>query len=593
MNILGLSCYYHDSAAVLLQNGKLVAAAEQERFSRKKHDSDFPQQAINFCLKQARLKPSQLDHLIFYEKPFIKFERILKQTIATFPHSRQLFVSAMKDWLPKKLWLKQEIAEKLNISPNKILFSDHHLSHAASAFYPSPYQQAAILTLDGVGEWSTASYGIGKGHKIELLKELRFPHSLGLLYSVFTAFLGFRVNNGEYKVMGMAPYGTPKYVKKIKQIVDIKPDGSIQLDLSYFSFPSSPTKSFNQQFINLFGSPRPSEELFYTLKTGYPQFWGKKPRNYHQKLKANQFYADIASSIQTVTEEIILKICRHLYKQTKLPNLCMAGGVALNSVANGKIITQTPFKNLWIQPAAGDSGGALGAALYLHHQILGNKRRQPLTHSFYGQSYSKKTIKTFLNKKKIPYQEFKNDRQLIKQIAKNLTQKKVVAWFEGRFEWGPRALGHRSILADPRSPKMKDIVNAKIKFREPYRPFAPAVLEEKAQDFFNIPDPQSGPAKFMIIVIPAKKAKIKHIPAVSHLGTSRIQTVNQTTHPRYYRLIKEFGRLTNIPVIMNTSFNLRGEPIVNTPENAYNTFINSGLDLLVLENFLIKKSDLK
>ena len=592
MRILGISCYYHDSATVLLQDGKIAAAAEEERFSRKKHDSGFPKNAIDFCLKERKVKPKQLDYVVFYEKPYIKFERILKQTLASFPSSRSFFVEAMKEWLPKKLWIKGEIAEKIGVPPDKIYFSDHHISHAASCFYPSPYKEAAILTLDGVGEWSVASYGIGKGDKIKIIKELRFPHSLGLLYSVFTAFLGFKVNSGEYKVMGMAPYGTPRFVNKVKKIVDIYDDGSIKLDMDYFTFHSSPDKSFNDKFVNLFGKPREKEELFYTKKTGYPKFWGEKPKNYQKKLLENQKYADIAASIQKVTEEIILKMCNFLANETGFSNLCMAGGVALNSVANGKIVSQTPFKNLFTQPAAGDSGGALGAALYLYHQLLGNKKRQEMEHSFYGKSYSKSEIKKFLDKEKVPYTAYSDNKKLIKDVAHALINKRVVAWYEGRFEWGPRALGHRSILADPRSASMKDVVNSKIKFREPYRPFAPAVLEEKAKDYFEIEDSKSGPARFMIIVIPTKKGKEKIIPAVSHLGTSRIQTVDAKNHPRYYQLIKEFGRLTGVPVIMNTSFNLRGEPIVNTPANALATFMRSGLDILVMENLLIKKEDL-
>jgi carbamoyltransferase len=604
--ILGISCYYHDSAAVLLDDGKIVTAAEEERFSRIKHDSGFPEGAIDFCLSEGKVKPKELDFVVFYEKPYVKFERILKQTLATFPQSRKFFLESMREWLTKKLWIRSQIAERLGILSSEVYFSDHHMSHAASAFYPSPFKEAAILTLDGVGEWSVASCGVGKDNKIEIWKEMRFPHSLGLLYSVFTAFLGFQVNEGEYKVMGMAPYGVPRFIKKIKKIVEIYADGSIKLDLDYFSFHSNPDKNFNEKFIKLFGKPRSKDELFFTEKTGYPRFWGEKPKNYIEKAKVNQKYADIAASIQKITEEIILKICNNLYKETGLSNLCMAGGVALNSVANGKIVTETPFKYLWIQPAAGDSGGALGAALYLYHHVLGNKKRIKQEHSFFGKSYSKADVKRAISPlipkgqallitpiSPITLTEYKNDKLLIKNIAKALTQKKVVGWFEGRFEWGPRALGHRSILADPRDAKMKDVVNAKIKFREPYRPFAPAVLQEKAKDYFEIDDPASGPAKFMIIVIPTKKGKEKVIPAVSHEGTSRIQSVDSQTHPRYYQLIKEFGKLTGVPVIMNTSFNLRGEPIVNSPEDAINTFVRSGIDILVMERFVIEKKGAK
>jgi len=592
MRILGISCYYHDAAACLIKDGRITAAAEEERFSRKKHDFGFPQKAIDFCLGEGKIKPNQLDYVVFYEKPFVKFERILKQTLTTFPQSHRLFVQAMKEWLPKKLWIKGEIAGKVGVSVDKIYFSDHHLSHAASAFYPSPFKKAVILTLDGVGEWSTGSFGVGEGNRITLFKELRFPHSLGLLYSTFTAFLGFKVNNGEYKVMGMSPYGKPRFVNKIKKLIEIYDDGSFSLDMDYFSFHFSPDKSFNEKFEKLFGKPRPPQELFFTKKTGYPKFWGEKPKDYQKRLTENQKYADIAASIQKVTEEIILKMCNHSAVETGLSNLCMAGGVALNSVANGKIIKETSFKNLFVQPAAGDSGGALGAALHLHHHILGNKRRHKMSHAFYGKSYTNSHIQALLKKNSIPYTKYNDARKLIKDVAKSLTKKRVVAWYEGRFEWGPRALGHRSILADPRSASMKDTVNSKIKFREPYRPFAPAVLEEKAKNYFEIPDPESGPARFMIIVVPTKPGKEKVIPAVSHLGTSRIQTVDRKNHVRYYQLIKEFGKLTDVPVIMNTSFNLRGEPIVNSPEDALSTFIRSGLDILVLENFLVKKEDL-
>jgi len=589
MKILGISCYYHDSAAALLEDAKIIAMAEEERFSRIKHDSSFPSKSVEFCLSKSKT-PKVIDYVVFYEKPFIKFERILKQALATFPYSRPLFVEAMKKWLTEKLWIKQKISQELQISPSKVYFSDHHASHAASAFYPSPYKSAAILTIDGVGEWSTASYGIGKENKIEIIKELRFPHSLGLLYSVFTAFLGFEVNDGEYKVMGMAPYGKPRFKSKIKKIVNILDDGSIKLDLDYFTFHLSPDKAFDKKFIQLFGEPRDKNELFFTQKTGYPKFWGPKPKNFDLRAKKNERYADIAASIQEITEEIILKMCQHLYKETNIPNLCLAGGVALNSVANGKIIREGPFKNLWVQPAASDAGGALGSALYLYHQILNQKDRQRIYHSFWGKSYNAKEIETFLINNKIKFKKLA-DSDLFKLIAKALTQKKVVAWFEGRFEWGPRALGHRSILADPRYPDMKDIVNSKIKFREPYRPFAPAVLQERAADFFEISDPKIETAKYMLVVVPVKKDKGRLIPAVNHLGTSRIQTVENNKNGRFAKLINEFYKITGIPMVMNTSLNLRGEPIVNSPEDAYNTFVKSGIDILVMENFVIEKRD--
>lgn len=592
MKILGLSFYYHDAAACILDNGKIIAAAEEERFSRKKHDSDFPKLAVQFCLEEAGIKNSQLDYVVFYEKPFVKFERILLQTLAVYPHSAQFFIHSMKEWVTKKLYIKQHIAEKLDIPSEKIQFSDHHISHAASAYYPSPFTEAAVLTLDGVGEWSVGSIGIGKDNDLQLVKELRFPHSLGLLYSTFTAFLGFEVNEGEYKVMGMAPYGKPIYEDKIKKIVSVKDDGSFQLDLSYFTFHSSPHKSFNNKFEDLFGKPRNPKKLFFTERTGYPKFWGEKPEDYKHLMNENQKYADIAASIQKVTEDIIVKICQYSAKETGMKNLCLAGGVALNGLANQRIVKETPFKNIFIQPAAGDSGGALGAALYLYHHILGNKKRVPMTHVYFGKQYTLQEIKQELKNKNIPYHEYKNDKLLFDEITKKLMEKQVIGWFQSRFEWGPRALGNRSILADPRHADMKDIVNSKIKFREPYRPFAPVVLEEHAKEYFEIDNVKTGPAKFMNIVVPVKKEMAKKIPAVTHEGTARLQAIDLKTNPRYYSVIKTFYEKTGVPVLLNTSFNLRGEPIVNTPADAISTFLRSGIDVLVLETFVVYKNEI-
>lgn len=590
MYILGLSCFYHDSAAVLIKDGSILAAAEEERFSRIKHDSDFPKNAIAFCLSYAHVTGKDLDCVVFYEKPYVKFVRILMTSLATFPYSWKLFCDSMKEWLSRKLWIKQEIAERINVSPHKIYFCDHHMSHAGSAFYPSPFKKAAILTLDGVGEWSVGIWGVGSGNKIQIYKELRFPHSLGLLYSTFTSFLGFEINDGEYKVMGMAPLGRPLLVDKIRKLIDIKEDGSFQLDLSYFTFYSSVDKSFSQKFEALFGKPRNPNDLFFTEKTGWPRFWGKRPKDYTQKAKINQYYADVAASIQNVTEEIIVKICRYLAKETKLTNLCMAGGVGLNSVANGRIIRETPFKQLFVQPAAGDSGGALGAALYFYHHILGYRRRNLMQHAFYGEGYSEAQIVSVLKARNLSYTKYTNDQRLIQDVAEELTHKKVVGWFEGRFEWGPRALGHRSILADPRQQDMKDIVNSKIKFREPYRPFAPSVLGEKATDYFLIDNPKgNSPTRFMLVVVPVRADRKHRIRAVVHEGTARVQTVNKREHPRFYQLIKEFERKTRVPVLLNTSFNLRGEPIVATPADAINTFLRSGIDILVLERYVVKK----
>lgn len=592
MNILGISCYYHDSAAALLIDGKFTAGADEERFSRIKHDNGFPKQAIDFCLKYAGIKTKDLDYVVFYEKPFVKFERILLQTLQTFPKSRHFFVSAAKEWLFGKLWIKNQLMQKLNLNQEKILFADHHYSHAASSFFVSPFEKAAILTLDGVGEWTTASLGKGKYNRLEIIKELKFPHSVGLLYSVFTAFLGFEVNSGEYKVMGMAPYGKPKYTDKIKQMVNIYKDGSIRLDMDYFTYHQHPERSFNEKFIKLFGKPREKESLFFTRETGFPGYFGKKPDDFEEKGKVQEYYADIATSLQAITEEIIFKMANYLHSLYKSDNLCMAGGVALNSVANGKILNKTPFKNLYIQPAAGDGGGALGAALYVYQQILGHQRIMVMTDALLGQDYTEAEIEAFLKRKKVKYQKITNDEKLMDIVVDYLVNQKVVGWFQGRFEWGPRALGNRSILADPRVAEMKDIVNSKIKFREPYRPFAPSMLTEHIEDYLKLKDAEKSlPARFMLLVVPVKKNKQKIIPAVTHVGgSSRLQAVDKKTNPRYYKLIEKFYKRTEVPVILNTSFNLRGEPIVSTPENAYNTFMKSGIDLLVLENYLIKKS---
>jgi len=592
MYILGISCHYHDAAAVLLKDGKLVAAAEEERFTRIKHDFGFPENAVNFCLDYAGISGNDIDYVVFYEKPFHKLERILMTTFQSFPKSWRVFQEAMTNWLSDKLWIKSTIGDKVGVAYDKILFSEHHLSHAASAFYPSPFEEAAILTVDGVGEWATASMGVGKGTDIRLLKEMKFPHSLGLLYSAFTAFLGFQVNEGEYKVMGMAPYGKPRYVDRINDnVIKVADDGSFSLNMDYFSYHYSDERMFNRKFEGLFGKPRAPETHFFTSNTRFPSYFGDKPSNFGELCRENEHYADIAASIQRVTEEVLLKLVNSLHKDTGLKKLCIAGGVGLNSAANGRILREGPFEEIFIQPSAGDGGGAMGAAFHAYHGLLGKPRSFVLEHAFYGKEYPESQIKQFLDTNNIPYQYFSDDEKLVERLVDDLVDGKVVGWFQGRFEWGPRALGNRSILADPRSEEMKDKVNIKIKLREPFRPFAPVILEENAGDFFHCGNSAAKqfPARYMLLVLPLKENKAATINAVNHMGTARLQTIREEWNPRYYKIVKEFGEATGVPALLNTSFNLRGEPIVNSPENAINTFSKSGIDVLVLENFMITK----
>ncbi|MBN2239643.1 MAG: carbamoyltransferase [Dehalococcoidales bacterium] len=592
MYILGISCFYHDSAAAILKDGIILAAAEEERFSRIKHDSGFPRNAVDFCLEFAGISSADLDYVVFYEKPFQKFERILMTTLQSFPRSWTVFSEAMSAWISDRLWVKSTIRDKLGIEDSKILFTEHHLSHAASTFYPSGFDEAAILTIDGVGEWTTASIGRGKGTEIKLLKEIRFPHSLGLLYSAFTAFLGFQVNEGEYKVMGMAPYGEPRYTDKIyNELIRVDSDGSFSLNMDYFCYHYSDTKMFNARFENLFGTPRPPEQLFFTTDSGFPSYFGEKPSNYAELCKDNEYYADVAASIQKVTEEIVLKLVDSLYEETGLENLCLAGGVGLNSVANGRILRESRFKNIFIQPAAGDGGGALGAALHAWHGLLGNPRQFTMEHAYLGKEYSEDEIRDFLETNNISYEYYPDEDSLTDKLVESLVQGKVIGLFQGRFEWGPRALGNRSILADPRSEEMKDLVNVKIKFREPFRPFAPVILEDRVEDFFEDGSlaAMQYPSRYMLMVLPVKRENGDRIKAVNHGGTGRLQTLREEWNPRYYNTVKKFGEATGVPVLLNTSFNLRGEPIVTTPANAFNTFSKSGIDMLVLEKFIISK----
>ena len=591
MNILGISCYYHDAAAALLRDGQLVAAAEEERFTRVKHDYSFPKTAIQFCLDTAGIQGSDVDYVAFFEKPFRKFDRILMTALQTYPKSYKVFRESMITWLIDKLWVGAKISAELGIPKDRVLFCDHHLSHAASAFLCSPFEEAAILTVDGVGEWVTGTWGAAKGSNIELKKQITFPHSLGLLYSAFTAFLGFEVNEGEYKVMGMAPYGQPRYVDKVWKLIRQESDGSFSLDMDYFCFHRSTDKTFNGRFTALFGEPRPPKMLFFTAESGFPTYFGQPPSNYDELCKLNQHYADIAASIQRVTEDVLLGMARHIQSETGLKRLCIAGGVGLNSVANSRILRETAFEELFIQPSAGDGGGALGAALWADNMLLGNPRRFRMDHAYWGKSYSASETRDFLDQNRIPYQYIDNDDQLMDQVVDRLQRGKVIGWFQDRFEWGPRALGNRSILADPRNPQMKDIVNTKIKFREPYRPFAPSVLAECAESYFELPNAtQHYPARFMLYVVPVRPNKQSVLPAITHVdGTGRLQTVFPDANQRYYQLIKTFAQATGVPALLNTSFNLKGEPIVNTPANAFNTFSKSEMDTLVLGNFIVEK----
>jgi carbamoyltransferase len=591
MNILGISAYYHDAAAALLRDGQLIAAAEEERFTRVKHDYSFPKNAIQFCLDTAGIQGSNIDYVAFFEKPFRKFDRILMTVLQTYPQSYKVFRESMITWMIDKLWAGATISAELGIPKDRVLFCEHHLSHAASAYLCSPFDESAILTVDGVGEWVTGTWGTGHGNQINLRKQMVFPHSLGLLYSAFTAFLGFEVNEGEYKVMGMAPYGQPRYVDKVWKLIKQGNDGSFFLDMDYFCFHHSTDKTFTHRFVELFGEPRPPKMLFFTAESGFPTYFGEPPSNYNELCKLNQHYADVAASIQKVTEEVLLGMARHIQEETGMKRLCIAGGVGLNSVANHRILRETPFEELFVQPSAGDGGGALGAALWADNMLLGNSRRFRMDHAYWGKSYEPSEIREFLDQNRIPYQYIENDDRLMDQVVDQLQAGKVIGWFQGRFEWGPRALGNRSILADPRNPQMKDIVNTKIKFREPYRPFAPSVLAECAETYFDLPNAvHHYPARYMLYVVPVRTGMQSLLPAITHLdGTGRLQTVFRETNPRYYQLIERFAQTTGMPALLNTSFNLKGEPIVTTPANAFSTFSKSEMDKLVLGNFMVEK----
>ena len=585
MNILGISAFYHDSAACLIIDGRIISAAQEERFTRKKHDHGFPSNAIEYCLKEAGIEPQDLDYVAFYDKPFQKFDRLLSTYLTYAPLGFASFLKAMPLWLKQKLWIKDFIADELKFE-GKIIFPEHHQSHAASAFFPSPFQDAAFLTVDGVGEWTTSSYGVGENNKIDIMGELHFPHSLGLLYSAFTYFTGFRVNSGEYKLMGLAPYGNPVYVDIIKEkLIDLKDDGSFKMNMQYFNFAAGLTMT-NRKFATLFGGPP------------------RKPES-----EITQREMDIARSIQEISEEILLKMVNHVYNQTNKSNLVLAGGVALNCVGNGRILREGPFENIWIQPAAGDAGGALGAALFTWHQYL-NQAREPQSKrdsqrgSYLGPDFSDIEIKAYLDSKQIPYHHFE-DSELFSSVAQLIADEKVIGWFQGRIEFGPRALGNRSIIGDARSPEMQSTMNLKIKYRESFRPFAPSILREKVADVFDLE--QESP--YMLLVAQVKKelwldmdkgrsglslinSPRSTVPAITHVDQSaRIQTVNPIDNPRYHALISSFFELTGSPVIINTSFNVRGEPIVCTPEEAFTCFMRTEMDHLVLGNYILNKTE--
>ncbi|HLC40924.1 MAG TPA: carbamoyltransferase N-terminal domain-containing protein [Methylomirabilota bacterium] len=588
--VLGISAFYHDAAAALLRDGVLVAAAQEERFTRVKYDHRFPQWAIRYCLDEAGIAAQDLDYVVFYEKPLPKFERIVSTCLATFPRSWEMFREAMVAWFKEKLWIKEIMRSTLGVPPGRILFVEHHLSHAASAMFCSPFRKAAVLTVDGVGEWTTTVLGeasadwSGGENWISLSKELRFPHSLGLLYSAFTAWLGFKVNSGEYKVMGMARYGRPIYIDKVERVIKIEGDGSFRLDVDYFSFHYSPRRTYSDKFVALFGPPRAPEAPFFTKSTHGDVDGGKV------EAARNQYYADVAASIQSVTEEILLRIVGHLHKETGLDDLVIAGGVALNSAANGRIMRESPFRRVYIQPNAGDAGGALGAALFAWHVMLRGPRRFVMDHAYYGKAYSDAEVASILDRSGISYRYFEDSVQIVSRATDAIRSGRVVGLFQGRFEWGPRALGNRSILADPRRPEMKEVVNSKIKFRELFRPFAPAILDEKAEQYFDLGKAAGQhPLRFMLAVVPVRNDREGDIPAVTHMGTGRLQTVDRQSNPLYYDIIKNFGDTTGVPVVLNTSFNLRGEPIVASPPDALRTFLSSDLDLLILNNFLLSK----
>lgn len=560
MNILGISCFYHDASACLLQDGRIVAAVEEERFTRQKHATEFPKNAIAYCLREGGITVKDLDYVGFYEKPFIKFERIILSHLATFPRSWRAFLSAMPLWLREKLQVPVIIRQELGYR-GPILFIEHHLAHAASAFLVSPFEEAAILTVDGVGEWATTTLGVGRGSGISLHKEIRFPHSLGLLYSAITAYLGFKINSGEGKVMGLAPYGRPVYRTQFEQLITIQPDGSFRLNLDYFQFHYG-MEMFSPKLEELLGPRRPPNG------------------------ELTPHYCNVAATLQAVLEDAMLSMAKHLHDLTGQEALCMAGGVALNSVANGRILRETPFRDLFIQPAAGDGGTSLGVAAYIYNTVLGHPRTFVLENAYLGPGFSDEEIEAFLRSQGADYMRYDRD-QLVKAVAQLIADDQIVGWFQGRMEFGPRALGNRSILANPCNAAMKDILNARVKHRESFRPFAPSVPLDDMATYFD----WDYPSPFMLLVCDVRPQMRPVIPAITHVdGTARLQTVTRDENPLYYDLIKEVGRRTGVPVVLNTSFNIRGEPIVCTPQEAYACFASTDMDYLALGSYLIAKN---
>jgi carbamoyltransferase len=585
--ILGISAFYHDSAACLVRDGEIVAAAQEERFTRKKHDANFPSHAVAYCLREGGIRAADLDYVGFYDKPLLKFERLCESYFGVAPKGLRSFLLAMPVWIKEKLFTRDLIRKELDGYEGPLLFAEHHESHAASAYYPSPFPEAAVLTMDGVGEWATSSYGVGRGKDLELLAELRYPHSLGMLYSAFTYYTGFKVNSGEYKVMGLAPYGEPRYAPLIlDELVQLKDDGSFKLNMEYFNYLSGLTMT-NGAFDGLFGGP---------------------PRRPESQITQREM--DLAASVQVVTEEIMLRMARHVHRETGMTNLCLAGGVALNCVGNGRLLREGPFRRIWIQPAAGDAGGAVGVALTIHHKVLGNERRQRsegdgMRGSYLGPAFSDDDIRAFLDSIGAVYERLPKD-QMIDRAARALADEKVVGWFQGRMEFGPRSLGNRSILGDARSTKMQSVMNLKIKFRESFRPFAPSVLRERVADWFEL----DVDSPYMLLVAPVRKERRiamtteeerlfgieklnvprSDIPAATHVDYSaRIQTVHRETNPEYHALLTRFAELTGCPVLVNTSFNVRGEPIVCSPKDAYLCFMRTEMDHLVLGSFVLDK----
>jgi carbamoyltransferase len=566
MYVLGLSCFYHDASSCLLQDGRVITAAEEERFTRVKHDISFPVNSAEWCLRDAGITIGDVDYVGFYEKPFLKFERMMSQHMEMFPKSFWTFINTIPAWINEKIRIQSLIKKNLQYRGD-VFYIQHHLAHSASTFFLSPFKEAAILTVDGVGEWDTTALGYGKGNEIRVVKAINFPHSIGLLYSTITALLGFKVNNDEYKIMGLSAYGKPRYYDDFMKLIDVKDDGSFMLDMSYFDY----------HYRMRMPSSKLQDEFGETRRKGE---------------KITQHHMDVAATVQKVTEDVIFRMLDHLHEITGMENLCLAGGVTLNSVANGKIIKNTPFKQIYVQPAAGDGGASMGAAVFTYNGVLKKKRGFILDTAFLGPEYTRKEIKDFLDENRVKYSTFKDDRELVEATARMVFEDKIVGWFQGRMEWGPRALGSRSILANPCNPDMKDILNARVKHREEFRPFAPVVPVEDVNDYFECDDPLPLSADFMLLVYPIREGRRKLIPSVTHVdGTGRLQTIRREQNPLYWGVVKEFEKLAGVPIIINTSFNVKGEPIVCSPYDAYRCMMGTGIDCLVMDRFLVNRGD--